>query len=400
MFVAYLVVVSHAADCFLGFLQNTSPASSKPSAIINVDASIDEIIQDEDGVMDIVIDADELEGADGLNFDMFDEAVFQREATTSSPKKSKTNFAKDTPAVGSVDVRSVSDDEEFFEFEDEIAPIAPSASQPPLIEKEAPKTSSTRDYVNISVEISDDGGDVNGEFEYSQSEHGAPQATHADTGSSLITVSTIVSAGASAHIAHPAAAAEEKQASEPASPIPTASPTLTRAPIATSNIQIEPISLLSPNSSLIIDEERSSKVPKETLAVAQPVAPPSLNTSLAEDLLNLSKASAVSGSEDAWPEHVLQMEKELEIQNTELRELRRQQAGQAQGVSDDMIDDCKELLQLFGIPYVESPSEADSQCAKLEQLGLVDGIGMSLVHLRSLHYLPVHSLILTRNSKR
>jgi hypothetical protein len=378
MFVAYLVVVSHAADGFLGFLQNTSPASSKPSTIINVDASIDEIIQDEDGAMDIVIDADELEDADGLNFDMFDEAVFQREATTSSPKKSKTNFAKDTPAVGSVDVRSDSDDEEFFEFEDEKAPIAPSASQPPLIEKEAPKTSSTRDYVNISVEISDDGSDVNGEFEDSQFEHGAPQATHADTGSSMITVSTIVSAGASAHIAHPAASAEEKQASEPATPIPTpASPTLTRAPIATSNIQIEPISLLSPNSSLIIDEERSSKVPKETIAVAQPVAPPSLNASLAEDLLNLSKASAVSGSEDAWPEHVLQMEKELEIQNTELRELRRQQAGQAQGVSDDMIDDCKELLQLFGIPYVESPSEADSQCAKLEQLGLVDGIGMS-----------------------
>jgi 5'-3' exonuclease len=31
-------------------------------------------------------------------------------------------------------------------------------------------------------------------------------------------------------------------------------------------------------------------------------------------------------------------------------------------------------LELFGIPYVISPSESDSQCATLEKLGLVDGI--------------------------
>jgi DNA excision repair protein ERCC-5 len=43
-------------------------------------------------------------------------------------------------------------------------------------------------------------------------------------------------------------------------------------------------------------------------------------------------------------------------------------------VSDRMIDDVIELLQLFGVPYIVSPMEAEAQCATLEQLKLVDGI--------------------------
>lgn len=46
---------------------------------------------------------------------------------------------------------------------------------------------------------------------------------------------------------------------------------------------------------------------------------------------------------------------------------------QAEMVSEKMIEECKELLQLFGIPYVESPTEAESQCAALEFMGLTDG---------------------------
>ena len=43
-------------------------------------------------------------------------------------------------------------------------------------------------------------------------------------------------------------------------------------------------------------------------------------------------------------------------------------------ITDEMKLDILNLLQLCGIPWIESPSEAEAQCAKLEELGLVDGI--------------------------
>lgn len=43
-------------------------------------------------------------------------------------------------------------------------------------------------------------------------------------------------------------------------------------------------------------------------------------------------------------------------------------------ITDEMKEDILELLELCGIPWVESPSEAEAQCAALEELGLVDGV--------------------------
>ncbi|GMI05259.1 hypothetical protein TrVE_jg3825 [Triparma verrucosa] len=43
-------------------------------------------------------------------------------------------------------------------------------------------------------------------------------------------------------------------------------------------------------------------------------------------------------------------------------------------VTDEMRDEVIELLQLFGLPYVIAPAEAESQCVELERNGLVDGI--------------------------
>lgn len=43
-------------------------------------------------------------------------------------------------------------------------------------------------------------------------------------------------------------------------------------------------------------------------------------------------------------------------------------------ITDEMLEEAKQLLLLFGVPYVEAPTEAEAQCVTLEQLGLVDGI--------------------------
>jgi 5'-3' exonuclease len=46
----------------------------------------------------------------------------------------------------------------------------------------------------------------------------------------------------------------------------------------------------------------------------------------------------------------------------------------AETISDEMLIEVKQLLELFGIPYLEAPAEAESQCVALERLGLVSGI--------------------------
>lgn len=47
---------------------------------------------------------------------------------------------------------------------------------------------------------------------------------------------------------------------------------------------------------------------------------------------------------------------------------------QVRQLSTEVFYECQELLQLFGVPYVVSPFEADSQCAFLSRHGLVDGV--------------------------
>ncbi|XP_044502242.1 DNA repair protein UVH3 isoform X3 [Mangifera indica] len=46
----------------------------------------------------------------------------------------------------------------------------------------------------------------------------------------------------------------------------------------------------------------------------------------------------------------------------------------AESVSSEMFAECQELLQMFGLPYVIAPMEAEAQCAFMELANLVDGV--------------------------
>ncbi|KAK4393025.1 DNA repair protein UVH3 [Sesamum angolense] len=69
-------------------------------------------------------------------------------------------------------------------------------------------------------------------------------------------------------------------------------------------------------------------------------------------------------------EEMLFLGKEREVLGSEQRKLERN----AESVSSEMFAECQELLQMFGLPYIIAPMEAEAQCAFMEQSNLVDGV--------------------------
>ncbi len=49
-------------------------------------------------------------------------------------------------------------------------------------------------------------------------------------------------------------------------------------------------------------------------------------------------------------------------------------AKEASALDDDLTDEFRTLLSLFGVPWVRAPGEGEAQCARMQQDGIVDGV--------------------------
>lgn len=55
------------------------------------------------------------------------------------------------------------------------------------------------------------------------------------------------------------------------------------------------------------------------------------------------------------------------------KDIRSEQTRVTNKVTTKIVEEAKELLRLFGIPYIDAAGEAEAQCAKLEELKLIEG---------------------------
>ncbi|PIK46630.1 putative DNA repair protein [Apostichopus japonicus] len=68
------------------------------------------------------------------------------------------------------------------------------------------------------------------------------------------------------------------------------------------------------------------------------------------------------------------MQEKLDLERLNLEKDRGKDQRMSASVTEAMYNETKELLNLFGIPYIESPQEAEAQCAFLDLSGQCQGI--------------------------
>jgi len=97
------------------------------------------------------------------------------------------------------------------------------------------------------------------------------------------------------------------------------------------------------------------------LEFATPRARPA-STDLNKTPSSAGSSGAMSSPSPSMRQRALEeLNQELQAEADELLQHAQRQQRQSQMLPDDVTDDCKTLLQLFGVPYIVSPGEAEAQ---------------------------------------
>ncbi|XP_028756680.1 DNA repair protein UVH3 isoform X2 [Neltuma alba] len=91
---------------------------------------------------------------------------------------------------------------------------------------------------------------------------------------------------------------------------------------------------------------------------------------LVEDAMKAPGHLSADAVERGLEEEIRVLGQEYANLEYEQRKLERN----AESVNNELFTECQELLQMFGLPYIIAPMEAEAQCAYLELAKLVDGV--------------------------
>ena len=108
------------------------------------------------------------------------------------------------------------------------------------------------------------------------------------------------------------------------------------------------------------------------LPASLPAFAPAAGARMATDEEEAFLASAEGADASAAAEQLRQQA--LDAERAELRAQQHRAAKAAEGVTPEMFAEVQALLEMFGVPFVVAPFEAEAQCAELERAGLVDAV--------------------------